>query len=325
MPGMRRREFVTLLGGAAAWPLAARAQQRLEMLRIGTISTLARERPTWRAFEQRLRELGYVEGDNLAVDYSIERNFHLYASATQEMIRRKVDIIIATSNDVLKLAMAATNTLPIVMVALDFDPFRLGYLTSVARPTGNVTGVFLQQVELSLKRLQILKEAFPTIEAATVFWDHRSAYQWQETQDAAASLGLRLAGIELRDLPYDYDQALARIPSDHRDTLLVMASPLFFDDRQRLADFARRQRIASVFGQREHVDAGGLLSYGPSIPGMYRRAAEYVDKIARGANTTDLPIEQPTRFEFIINLKTAKLIGKELPTSILLRADEVIE
>ena len=241
------------------------------------------------------------------------------------MIRRKVDIIIATSNDVLKLAMAATNTLPIVMVALDFDPFRLGYLTSVARPTGNVTGVFLQQVELSLKRLQILKEAFPTIEAATVFWDHRSAYQWQETQDAAASLGLRLAGIELRDLPYDYDQALARIPPDHRDTLLVMASPLFFGDRQRLADFARRQRIASVFGQREHVDAGGLLSYGPSIPGMYRRAAEYVDKIARGANTTDLPIEQPTGFEFIINLETAKLIGKELPTSILLRADEVIE
>jgi putative ABC transport system substrate-binding protein len=195
----------------------------------------------------------------------------------------------------------------------------------VARPTGNVTGVFLQQVELSLKRLQILKEAFPTIEAATVFWDHRSAYQWQETQDAAASLGLRLAGIELRDLPYDYDQALARIPPDHRDTLLVMASPLFFGDRQRLADFARRQRIASVFGQREHVDAGGLLSYGPSIPGMYRRAAEYVDKIARGANTTDLPIEQPTGFEFIINLETAKLIGKELPTSILLRADEVIE
>ena len=322
---MRRREFITLLGGAAAWPLKARAQQRPKMLRIGTISTLARERPTWRAFEQRLRELGYVEGDNLAVDYSIERNFHLYASATQEMIRRKVDIIIATSNDVLKLAMAATNTLPIVMVALDFDPFRLGYLTSVARPTGNVTGVFLQQVELSLKRLQILKEAFPTIEAATVFWDHRSAYQWQETQDAAASLGLRLAGIELRDLPYDYDQALARIPPDHRDTLLVMASPLFFGDRQRLADFARRQRIASVFGQREHVDAGGLLSYGPSIPGMYRRAAEYVDKIARGANTTDLPIEQPTRFEFIINLETAKLIGKELPTSILLRADEVIE
>ena len=322
---MKRREFITLLGSAAAWPLKARAQQRPKMLRIGTISTLARERPTWRAFEQRLRELGYVEGDNLAVDYSIERNFHLYASATQEMIRRKVDIIIATSNDVLKLAMAATNTLPIVMVALDFDPFRLGYLTSVARPTGNVTGVFLLQVELSLKRLQILKEAFPTFEAATVFWDHRSAYQWQETQDAAASLGLRLAGVELRELPYDYDQALARIPPDHRDTLLVMASPLFFGDRQRLADFARRQRIASVFGQREHVDAGGLLSYGPSIPGMYRRAAEYVDKIARGANTTDLPIEQPTGFEFIINLETAKLIGKELPTSILLRADEVIE
>ena len=127
---MKRRDFIALVGGTAVWPLAARAQQRPKMLRIGTISTLARERPTWRAFEQRLRELGYVEGENLAVDYSIERNFHLYASATQEMIRRKVDIIVATSNDVLKSAMAATNTLPIVMVALDFDPFRLGYLTN---------------------------------------------------------------------------------------------------------------------------------------------------------------------------------------------------
>jgi putative ABC transport system substrate-binding protein len=246
---MKRRDFIALVGGTAVWPLAARAQQRPRMLRIGTISTLARERPTWRAFEQRLRELGYVEGENLAVDYSIERNFHLYASATQEMIRRKVDIIIATSNDVLKLAMAATNTLPIVMVALDFDPFRLGHLTSLARPTGNVTGVFLQQVELSLKRLQILKEAFPTMEAATVFWDHRSMYQWQETQDAAASLGLRLAGIELRDLPYDYDQALAQIPPDHRGTLLVMASPLLFGDRQRLADFARRPECSRPRGE----------------------------------------------------------------------------
>ena len=259
---MRRREFITLSAVRRRRGLSRCGRSSAPRCCASGPSNSARERPTWRAFEQRLRELGYVEGENLAVDYSIERNFHLYASATQEMMRRKVDIIVATSNDVLKSAMAATKTLPIVMVALDFDPFRLGYLTSLARPTGNVTGVFLQQVELSLKRLQILKEAFPTIEAATVFWDHRSTYQWQKTQDAAASLGLRLAGIELRDLPYDYDQALARIPPDHRDILLVMASPLFFGDRQRLADFARRQRIASVFGQREHVEAGGLMSYG---------------------------------------------------------------
>ena len=241
------------------------------------------------------------------------------------MIRRKVDIIVTTSNDALKSAMAATNTLPIVMIALDFDPFRHGYVTSLARPVGNVTGLFAQQVELSVKRLQIFKEAFSDVKTATVFWDHRSIDQWQQTERAASSLGLQLFGVELRDLPYDYDQALARTPPDHRGALLVMASPLFFGDRQKLAEFVLRQRIASVFGQREHVDAGGLLSYGANIPAMYRRAADYVDKIARGTRTTDLPIEQPTKFEFVVNLKTAKTIGIELPTSVLLRADEAIE
>jgi putative ABC transport system substrate-binding protein len=324
---IRRRALIALIGGAAAaWPLAARAQQPPKMLRLGTVSTLPRERrPTLRAFEQRMRELGYVEGANFLFEYTIERNVHLYGPPTQEMVRRKVDIVLTTSHDALREAMAATDTLPIVMMALDFDPFGLGYVTSLSRPTGNVTGLFLQQVELSVKRLQMLKEAFPEVDAATVFWDHRSSYQWQETERAARSLGLRLAGMELRDPPYDYDAALARVPSDHRVALLVMASPFFFGDRQKLADLSLRYRIASLFAQREHVDAGGLLSYGPSIPDMYRRLAEYVDKIARGAKTIDLPIEQPTKFEFVINLKTAKAIGKELPTSVLLRADEVIE
>jgi putative ABC transport system substrate-binding protein len=322
---MRRRDFILALGGAAMWSLHARAQQGPKILRLGTVSTLPRERPTLRAFEQRMRELGYVEGMNFLFDYTIERNVLLHGQATQEMVRRKVDIVLATGHDVLREAMAATDTLPIVMIALDFDPFGLGYVTSLSRPTGNVTGLFLQQVELAAKRLQMLKEAFPNVDAATVFWDYRSSHQWQETERAARSLGLRLAGIELRDPPYDYDAAWARAPSDHRGALLVMASPFFFGDRQRLADLALRHRIASLFAQREQVDVGGLLSYGPSIPSMYRRLAEYVDKIARGAKTTDLPIEQPTKFEFIVNLRTAKSIGKELPTSVLLRADEVIE
>ena len=210
---MIRREFITLLGGAAAaWPLAARAQQRPKVLRIGTVATLPRERPTLRAFEERLRELGYTEGENLAFDYTIERNFDRYDLATQDMVRRKVDIIITSNRDALKSAIAATDTLPIVMVALEFDPFRLGYVTSLARPVGNVTGVFAQQIELSVKRLQIFKDAFPDVKTATVFWDHRSIDQWQQTERAASSLGLQLVGVELRDLPYDYDQALARTP-----------------------------------------------------------------------------------------------------------------
>jgi putative ABC transport system substrate-binding protein len=323
---VERREFITGLVGAAAWPLvSAQAQQPPKMLRLGTVSTLPRERPTLRAFEQRLRELGYVEGVNFLFDYTIERNVLLHRQATEDMVRRKVDIVLATNGEVLREAMAATDTLPIVIIALDFDPFDLGYVTSLSRPTGNVTGVFLQQVELAVKRLQMLKEAFPDVDAATVFWDYRSNHQWHETERAARSLGLLLAGMELRDPPYDYEAAWARAPSDHRGVLLVMSSPFFFGDRQKLADLALRHRIASLFAQREHVDAGGLVSYGPSIPSMYRRLADYVDKIARGAKTTDLPIEQPTKFEFIVNLRTAKSIGRELPTSVLLRADEVIE
>jgi putative ABC transport system substrate-binding protein len=250
-PEVRRRDFITLLDGAATWPLAARAQQGLKVLRIGTVSTLPRERPTLRAFEERMRELGYIDGENLAFDYTIERNFDRYDLAIREMVRRKVDLIIATSNDALRSAMAATDTLPIVMVALDFDPFRLGHVTSFSRPSGNVTGVFLHQVELSVKRLQILKEAFPDVEAATVFWDHRSLYQWQETQAAAVSLGLRLAGVELRHLPYDYDQALAQTPPDHRDTLVVMGSPLFFGDSPETC------RFCTSATDRIHVRAAG--------------------------------------------------------------------
>jgi ABC transporter substrate binding protein len=225
---IRRREFITLLGGAAAaWPLAARAQQRLKVLRIGTVATLPRERPTLRAFEERLRELGYTEGENLAFDYTIERNFDRYDLATQDMLRRKVDIIITSNRDALKSAIAATDTLPIVMVALEFDPFRLGYVTSLARPVGNVTGVFAQQVELSVKRLQIFKDAFSDVKTATVFWDHRSIDQWQQTERAASSLGLQLVGVELRDLPYDYDQALERTPPDHRGVGDGIASVLW--------------------------------------------------------------------------------------------------
>jgi putative ABC transport system substrate-binding protein len=170
-----------------------------------------------------------------------------------------------------------------------------------------------------------LKDGFPDMKAATVFWDRLSSDQWDAARDAGAKLGLRLAGVELRDPPYDFDRALAEAPEEHRKNLLVMTSPFFFRDRARLADLALRNRAASMFSFREWVDEGGLLSYGPSFTGMYRRAAEYVDRIARGAKTTDLPIEQPTKFELIVNRKTARAIGIEVPTALLLLADEVIE
>ena len=225
----------------------------------------------------------------------------------------------------MKSALAATRTVPIVMVALDFDPLALGYVTNLARPTGNVTGLFLQQIELSAKRVQLASDAFPEIRAATVFWDRQSSDLWLAARVAAVTLGLSLAGIELNEPPYNYELALGQISPDHRDTLIVMISPVFFSDRARLAEFALRHRMRSVCPLREFVEAGGLMSYGVSFTALGQRAAAYVDRIARGAKPSDLPIEQPTKFELVINLKTAKTLGIEVPPTLIARADEVIE
>jgi ABC-type uncharacterized transport system substrate-binding protein len=321
-----RREFITLLGGAtAAWPLAARAQQP-KMLRVGLVSVQPRSAQNNAAFERRLAELGYQDGKNLIFDFVQVASFDQWEAAIRDIGARKADIIVASGPEIsLKTALAITGVTPIVMIAIDYDPFARGYVTSLARPSGNVTGLFLQQIELTVKRVQLLKDGFPDMKAATVFWDRLSSDQWDAARDAGAKLGLRLAGVELGDPPYDFDRALAEAPADHRKNLLVMTSPFFFRDRARLADLALRNRAASMFSFREWVDEGGLLSYGPSFTGMYRRAAEYVNRIARGAKTTDLPIEQPTKFELIVNRKTARAIGIEVPTALLLRADEVIE
>jgi putative tryptophan/tyrosine transport system substrate-binding protein len=322
---MRRREFITLLGGAAAWPLAAHAQQPV-MLRVGVVSGQPRSVSFLAAFEQRMAELGHQAGKNFAFEFIQAASVEEFASAYRELAARKVDLFLAGGPEIsLRSALAAADTRPIVMIAIDYDPLALGYVMSLARPTGNVTGVFLRQIELTTKRLQIVKESFPDMQGAIVFWDRMSADQWKAAQGAAPALGLRLAGVELREQPYDYEQALAQAQSDRVRNLFVMSSSFFFRDRARLAEFALRHRMISVYAFREWVDAGGLVSYGPSITGMYRRAADYVDRIARGAKPADLPIEQPTRFEFVINLKTARAIGIELPTPILLRADEVIE
>ena len=326
---MKRREFITLLGGGAAWPLAARAQTPPKMLRVGVVSLVNPRTATfWVAFDRRMRELGYVEGQNLTIDFvNLNSQIDRYGEATKEVVRRKPDIIIATGGErALMSAIAATDTLPIVMIAVDYDPFARGYVQNLARPGGTVTGIFFQQIELAMKRLQLMKEALPDVAAATVFWDDGSADQWRATQSAAETMRLKLTGVELGNPPYDYENALvARAPTDHHRILMVLSSPVFFPDRERLAQLALRHRIASMFVFRGYVDAGGLLSYGPSIDALYHRAAEYVDRIAKGTNPADLPVEQPTKFELIVNLKTAKAIGLEVPPTLLARGDEVIE
>ena len=324
---MKRREFITLLGGASAWPLAARAQSA-GMLKVGMVAagSPSRSAPNILAFRQRLSDLGYREGNNLTFEFAHATDVKDFARGYRELVARKIDILVAPGPEIaLQSALAATDSLPIVMVAIDYDPIARGYVKSLPRPGGNITGIFLQQLELTAKRLQVVKDAFPELQAATVFWDELSADQWQAAQSAAPALGLRLFGSELREQPYDYEQALARAPADYRGWMFVMTSAFLFRDRARAAEFALRHRVASVFAFREWVEDGGLLSYGPNILEMFRRAAGYVDQIARGAKPSDLPVEQPTKFEFVLNLKTAKAIGFATPTALLLRADEVIE
>jgi putative ABC transport system substrate-binding protein len=323
---MRRRDFITIAGGAAAFPFAALAQQGERSLRVGVVSVLSRSAPFWLAFEQRMVELGYQDGKNYIVKFLNIPTPGAYESSYRELVASGVDIILATGPEIaLKSATASAGSIPIVMVAVDFDPFAGGYLTSLAKPGGNVTGLFLQQIELTAKRLQFLKSEFPDLKEVTVFWDPITAEQWAAAQGAGSALGLRLSGIEFRDPPYDYDKVLTQARLPEQRTLLVLVSPLFFRDRQRLAELVLRQRLVSMFGFREWVEAGGLMSYGPAINGMYRRAADYVDRIARGAKPGDLPVEQPTKFDLTINLKTAKLLGLTMPATLLARADEVIE
>jgi putative ABC transport system substrate-binding protein len=318
---MRRREFIGLVGGTAVWPLGARAQQQIP--HVGIITIQQRASPPYAAFDQRLRELAYVEGQNIVVEFlNAESGID---EATKELLRRKVDVILAPTEPVLRSAMAVSRSLPIVMIAIDYDPLALGYVRSLARPGGNVTGIFTQQIELTAKRIQFLKDALPDLQAATVFWDAISVDQWKATQAAAATIGLQVAGIELREQPYDYERALTLTPPDHRNALVVSTSPVFYRDRKKLAELALRHRMASIFVLREWVEAGGLLSYGVNFPALFRRAADFIDRILKGAKPADLPVEQPTKFELIANLKTANALGLAMPTSILLRADEVIE
>jgi putative ABC transport system substrate-binding protein len=323
---MRRREFITLLGGvAAAWPFATRAQQSART-RVGIATIQPRAAPIYVAFDQRMRELGYIEGQNLVMDFlNPEDQPEGIAGAVKELVRRKVDVIVAPYESTLKSTLATTDTIPIVMIAIDYDPLARGYVKSISRPAGNVTGLFLRQIELARKRLQLLTDALPSVQTLTMFWDSFSEDQWEATSSAASAFGLRVAGVELREQPYDYEGALRQAPPDHRGALIVAVSPVFYRDQKRLADFALRHKIASVFGLREWADVGGLLSYGVNFPAIFRRAAEYVDKIAKGTKAADLPIEQPTKFELVINLKTAKALGLTVPPSLLARADEVIE
>jgi putative ABC transport system substrate-binding protein len=284
------------------------------VLRVGDVSLGAITLPTRTAFLERMAELGYERGRNFIFDYKRVQNRAAFAAAYREMVDRKVDILIAAGHEAgLKAAVKAAGDIPIVMVAIDYDPLAGGYVQSLSRPGRNVTGVFM-------------KEAFPDVKAATVVWDWASADQWKVAQTAAAEIGYPVQGVEFLERPYDYESAFARVAKKFRGALLVPASPVWkFPKRRIVPDFALRHRIRSMYFSSSYVRAGGLMSYGVSFPKLFRRIADYVDKIVKGTKPQELPIERPNRFELVVNLKTAKALGITIPPSILLRADKVIE
>jgi putative ABC transport system substrate-binding protein len=323
---LRRREFITLLGGAAvAWPLAALGQQAGKIWRMGFI---ARGHETfYDALFEGLGELGYAEGRNLIVErrYAGDRTERFQEFAA-EMVRLNVDIIIVVTTPAALAIKSATTTIPVVFPNA-INPVETGVVASLAHPGGNVTGGAAQTAVLSAKRLEILKEVVPGLSREAVLWNAANpalAFAWRETQGAARALGVTLQPHEVRDLK-DIEAAFAVMTQQRPDALLVLQDALTLQHREEIIDFTIQKRLPGIFVAKEWVEAGGLMSYGESLPDMYRRAAHFVDRILKGAKPADLPVEQVTKFELVLNLKTAKVIGLDLPATLLATADEVIE
>jgi putative ABC transport system substrate-binding protein len=324
---LKRREFVTLLGGGAvAWPLAALAQQAGKLPTIGVLGVDALVWSPWTAaFVERLRDFGWIEGRTIAIEYRwAEGRPERYTEITAEFVRLKVDVIVTTGPAVATLKQA-TSVIPIVFPATG-DPVGAGLVASLARPGGNVTGLSLQHSDLAGKRLELLHEVVPGLRRLAIManiGNPIAVLEMREVQATARTLGIETLILEIRRLE-DIAPAFEALKG-RAEALYVCTDPLVNANRVRINTLALGARLSSVCGFREFVEAGGLLSYGANYPALFRRAAEFVDKILRGAKPADIPVEQPTRFDLIINLTTAKALGLTIPESFLLRADEVIE
>ena len=329
MSDMRRRQFITLVGGAAAWPLAARAQQPAKIPRVGLLSTFSpsETRPWHQALRQGLRDLGWVEGENISIEYRYAegRLDRLPAIAT-DLVRLKVDLIFTDTTSPALAAKNATRSIPIV-VASASDFVEAGLAQSLARPGGNITGLDQIAPELGGKRLELLKEIVPKLSSVVVLWNPQnktSTRNWNELQDPASQLGLTLHSLEVRHAD-ELDKAFEVATRARADALAILPEPVFVANLKRIADFAAKNHLPSIFHLREFADAGGLITYGPDRSDLFRRAAAYIDKILKGTKPADLPIQRPTKFELVINLKTANALGLTMPPTLLARADEVIE
>jgi putative tryptophan/tyrosine transport system substrate-binding protein len=320
---IKRREFITLLGtAAAAWPLAASAQQR-PTPRIGIID----QSPIWDHFRRGLSELGYVDGRDIVIEYrSAQGQPDQLAAVASELAGLSVDVIVTSGSAATHAAQQATRTIPIVMIAIG-DPIRAGFVQSLARPGGNITGNTILGTEMAAKRVQLLKEFVPGVSRVGFLWNPNNASHLaylEEWRAVAPKLGVEPLLVELGRSD-QLETAFAAMMRERPDALSVTADPFHLSQIGWIVDFVAKNRLPAIYVVKENVVAGGLMSYGPSLPDLYRRAAGYVHKILQGTQPTDLPVEQPVRFELAVNMKTANALGLTVPDALLARADEVIE
>jgi putative tryptophan/tyrosine transport system substrate-binding protein len=329
---MNRRAFLSAVTGSLlAAPLAAEAQEAIKVARIGFLAGNLAALPNLReAFLQGLRDLGYVEGRNVVIEYrDAKGKLERLPALAAELVALKVDVILAASTPQTLAAKQATRTLPIVFAAAD-DAVGSGLVTSLARPGGNVTGLSFLAPELVGKRLELLKQAVPGVTQVAVLWqpgglgERTEKDQLKEADVAARALGVRVQFVEARG-PADIDRAFSDMTKARAGALTVLTGAMFFGERRRLVDLAAKNRLPAVYPWREAVGAGGFMSYGADLADLFRRAATYVDRILKGAKPGDLPVEQATKFDLVINLKTATALGLTIPPSLLQRADQVIE
>jgi putative ABC transport system substrate-binding protein len=325
----KRREFITLLGGAAAWPLAARAQQAGKVWRIGLLSGASRE-PTssnYEAFLQGMRELGYVEGRDFVMEYRFaDGKYERFPELAAELVRLKVDVLVTGTAAAIRTLQRATTTIPIVL-AYSTDPAGNGFVASLARPGGNITGLSGSSDDTSPKQLELVTTVIPTASRIGLLGNPASptfAGVRPGAEIAAQKVGLTIVPVEARN-PQEIESAFAEFDRQRVQAFIAAGDAVFFTHRQRIAELALSNRLPSMFPQREYAAAGGLMTYGENLSGFFRRAASFVDKILKGAKPGDLPIEQPTRFNLVINRKTADALGVTIPAQLYIFADEVIE
>jgi putative ABC transport system substrate-binding protein len=327
-----RRNLLIVLGATAIAPcrvLAQAKQAPTKVPRIGLLSALSpSEAALWyQAFRLGLRDRGWVEGKNISIEYRYaEGRIDRLPDLAADLVRLKVDVIVVSFAPDSLAAQKATRAIPIVMAAAA-DPVALGLVESLARPGGNITGLSQMSVELGGKRLELLKEMVPKLSSVAVLWNPQvvvSSFSWKELQLPARQLGLQLHSLEVRS-PSDFDQAFEAATRARAGALFIIPDPVTVTNQKRIADLATKSRLPSILHISEFADAGGLVAYGPDRADMFRRAATFVDKILKGAKPSDLPVEQPTKFELVINLKTAKALGLTISYSLLLQADKVIE